>query len=297
MPSLKILITLFTLYLSWGSCYSAIKIAIQTIPPLFMVGSQFIIAGFILLLWCIYKKENTISWSNWKNYLLLGLLMIVMGTGGLVLAEQSVPSGLSAVLISTEAFWMVLFDWIIKKSRPKRRVIAGLCIGLIGIIYLVDPLNLTSSQPINITGSILLLVTALAWAAGSVASRHLVLPDSFLSTISIQMLCGGILLILMSALIGELNMLHWNTISFSSWMAWGYLTLFGTLIGYIAYTWLLKFTTISVASSYAYITPIVALSLGGLIADEKLTGPMILACFVILTGVSLMVNYGMEKKY
>jgi drug/metabolite transporter (DMT)-like permease len=207
------------------------------------------------------------------------------------MAERTVPSGVAALLVATVSLWMVLIDWLRPGgTRPVPRVIAGLILGFAGLALLVGPKNLGGSGRVDPLGVTILAVASLAWAAGSIYSKHGGLPSSPMLGAAIQTLCGGVVLWIVGALTGELSSLHLGAVSLRSWLALGYLFIFGSVIGFTAYIYLLKKSTATKVATYAFVNPVVALFLGWLFAGESITLRTALAAAVILTAVVLVIT-------
>jgi len=276
-------------YLIWGSTYLAIRLAIETLPPFTVAGVRFIIAGTLLYRWPRLHKPAPPTRIQWRSAAVVGALMLFGGNGGVTWAEQRVPSGLTAVLVATVPLWMAVLEAIRRGgARPTRRIGAGLALGFAGIVLLIGPLKLAGGERIDPLGATVLLVAALSWAAGSLYARHAQLPAVPLLGTAMEMLTGGALLLLASVLTGEWGRLHVAAMSPRSLLALGYLVVFGSLVGFTAYVWLLRNTTATRASTYAYVNPIVAVFLGWALAGESLTWQTLLAAAVIVASVVLI---------
>jgi drug/metabolite transporter (DMT)-like permease len=289
--SALILAAFATVYVVWGSTYLAIRIGIETFPPLLLAGSRHLAAG--LLLYPLMRAKTGIrpTLANWRTGFITGCLLLVIGNGGVSMAERTVPSGVAALLVATVSLWMVLIDWLRPGgSRPVPRVIAGLILGFAGLALLVGPKNLGGSGRVDPLGVTILAVASLAWAAGSIYSKHGGLPSSPMLGAAIQTLCGGVVLWIVGALTGELSSLHLGAVSLRSWLALGYLFIFGSVIGFTAYIYLLKKSTATKVATYAFVNPVVALFLGWLFAGESITLRTALAAAVILTAVVLVIT-------
>lgn len=283
---LQVALALGAVYVLWGSTYLAIAVSIKTIPPLLMAGVRYLIAGNLLYGWVRWRGTAAPLRLHWRSAVVIGGLLLLGGNGGLVWAEQKVPSGTAALLVSTVPLWMVLFDWLRPGgTRPGWKVFAGVSLGLAGLVLLVRP---TAGLHLDRMGVIVLLLGALSWAWGSVRSRHVPLPASPLLATAMEMLAGGALLVLAGLATGEGADFHLAQVTLRSALAFGYLVTFGALVGFTAYVWLLRAASPALVGTYAYVNPIVAVFLGWLILGEPLTGRTLVAAAVIIAGVVLI---------
>lgn len=285
-PRWKILTAFALVYVIWGSTYLGIRYAIQTIPPLLMAGTRFLVAGALLYLYARRVKEK-IQPVHWKTAAVLGVFLLLFGNGCVTLGEETVPSGLAALLIASEPLWLVLLDWIRPAGRaPNGMEIGGLLLGFTGVGFLVAPTNGISH--VNPVGAGLVLFSALAWAIGSIYSLGAPQPKSGMLANSMTMLAGGAIQILAGLALGEHKHLNLNSISGTSVMAMSYLVVAGSLIGFSAYAYLLRVTTPAKASTYAFVNPVVAVLLGWLIAGEPLTERSLGAMGAVVAAVVLI---------
>jgi drug/metabolite transporter (DMT)-like permease len=277
-------------YVIWGSTYLAIRFAVETLPPLLMAGARFAIAGAILLLWSRFRSpSDTPTRLDWRTGLISGLLLLLGGNGGVVWAEQRVPSGIAALLVAVVPLWMVLLDWMRPSGRrPPALVVAGLGLGLAGLALLVGPDALNGHAEVDVAGAIVLVLASLAWAAGSLYTKHAPRPSSGLNGAATQMLAGGGLLIVAAVFAGELGRMDLAHASSRSILGFLYLVTFGSLIGFTAYVYLLAHTTAAKAATYAYVNPVVAVLLGWAFANEPVTSRTLIAAAVILAGVAII---------
>lgn len=286
------LLTAFTaVYLIWGSTYLAIRFAIETIPPFLMAGIRFTVAGAFLYAVMRLRGARRPAAGHWISAAIVGALLLVGGNGGVVWAEQTVPSGLAALLVATEPLWVVLIDWARPRGmRPKRGEMAGLLLGFVGVAVLVSPADLLGGAlEVDPVGASVLVLASLSWAIGSVYSRHTPAPESPLMMTGMKMLMGGLFLVALGTVSGEWARLDPTSISLKSWLAFAYLVVFGAVIGFTAYIWLLRNTTLARASTYAYVNPVVAVMLGWVLAGEPLNSRVILAAGIIVVGVVVVV--------
>lgn len=284
MPRLSIGFALAVVYVVWGSTYLAIAWTLETMPPFSMAGARFLLAGAILLAWRRSRGDPWPARIEWIGGIGTGLLLLLGGNGSVVWAQQRVPSGLAALVIGSVPAWMVLIDWLRPGGRrPTAMLAGGLALGFLGVGLLVAPRAGGSS--VDPLGAAALVFGACSWATGSLLSRHVRMPSSPLLSTSIQMLGGGAGLCLAAAVAGEGPRIDVAAFSTKSWLALAYLVVFGSLIAFSCYAWLLRVTTPAVAATYAYVNPFVAVTLGALLAGERVTGSMVAAGALIVAGV------------
>ncbi|HET8761790.1 MAG TPA: EamA family transporter [Gemmatimonadales bacterium] len=289
-PSRTLLLGAFGIvYVVWGSTYLAIRIAIETIPPLLMAGTRFLVAGAVLYAWARARGAPRPGLGAWRDPALLGALFLFIGNGGLVWAETRVPSGLAAVLAATTPLWTVLIERLRRSSESVRPIVyAGLILGLGGVILLMIPGG--HEEAVDLLGAGVILVAALVWGYAMVISRSLTLPDSGALSAAIQMLAGGTLLIIAGSLGGEWSRFAPHAASLRSLLGLGYLIVFGSLVAYSAFTWLLRVAPAGRVSTYAYVNPVVAVLLGWLLASEPFGPRELAASAVIIAGVALIIS-------
>lgn len=291
------ILALLAVYLFWGGTYLGMKFAIQSLPPLLMAGTRFILAGSILYVWARLRGAGRPTVRQWQQAALVGVLLLLGGNGGVVWGEQQVPSGIAALLIATVPLWMAVLAWAMgQRSRPRPLEWLGLLLGLAGIVWLIGP-EFTSvvSGSINIYYLVIVLA-ALSWALGSILSRRFAWPGSTWLPIGMQMLAGGAACLLVGIGLGEGASLNLAAISVKSGLAFAYLVVFGSLVGYSAYIWLLKNVDPLLVSTYAYVNPVVAVLLGWVWAGEQLSGGKMLGAVLVLTAVILISLEGNKKK-
>lgn len=297
-PSRLLIILAFAaVYLVWGSTYLAIRFAIETLPPFLMTGTRFTIAGAILFSWALLNGESIrSSFSQWPKALAIGALLLLGGNGGVTWAEKYIPSGFAALFVATEPLWVVVLNWALSHKRPNWKVLLGVFIGLVGVALLVgDGLKagITDSS-IGLIAAGVVLFASFAWAAGSVyASRHPIKTSTSMAA-GMQMISGGVLLLLLALVAGNFPQLNLAAASWLSIGAFFYLLVFGSLVGFTAYSWLLRNVSPARAATYAYVNPVVAVLLGWLLANEPLTFRMVIAAAVIIGSVALITTFGKE---
>ena len=283
-------IALIAIYLIWGSTYLAIRYVVESIPPFLSAGMRFIGAGAALYAWRIAKGDPVPTRKQWRDAGIIGLLLLVGGNGLVSWAEQFVPSGIAALLISTVPIWMVVIESLRPGGeKPTTRAIIGLVLGFGGVALMIGPGELSQEiGALHPLGLIALPVAALLWSFGSVHSKSSDLPESTLMTTSVEMLVGSAGLFLVSILRSEWSGFSFGAVHSESWIGLVYLSVVGSLGGFVAYAYLLKNAPISLVSTYAYVNPVIAILLGAWIAHESLDGRTILAAVIILGAVILI---------
>ena len=289
---IRIWIPLLAIYLIWGSTYLAIRFAIETIPPFLMASSRFLVPGFLLYFWRRVAGDPRPSRLEWRSTIVIGFLLLVGGNGGVTWAEQFIPSGVAALIIGSVPLWIILLNL----SKPEGRhldksVIIGTILGFFGIALLIGPSQLIgTSSNMNPLGIIAILLAAIFWSAGSLYGRNAHLPASPLLSTGMEFLAGGIGLLFMSGFTGEFSIFTYSSISMRSVLSLIYLMVFGSLIGFVAYTWLLRNAPITLVSTYAYVNPLIAILLGNLLAQEPLNLRILLSAVIIISSVFLINN-------
>ena len=278
-------------YVIWGSTYLAIRVAVESIPPFLMAGLRHLSVG--LAFYPIFRRvsgeEPTLP--QWRTTAITGCLLLFLGNGTVSWAERVVPSGIAALLVATVSLWMVLIDWLRPGgTRPAPRVMAGFVLGFAGMLLLVGPKHLGGAERVNPAGTLALILASLAWAIGSIYSKHHPLPASPLLGVAMQTLCGGSVLCLAALVTGELRGFHFSQVTLRSWLGLLYLVFFGSAFGFSAYVYILKHSTATRVATYAFVNPVVALFLGWFLAAEPLSARTMLASAVILGAVLLVIT-------
>lgn len=288
-PTGKLLAAFAALYVIWGSTYLAIRFAIETIPPLLMAAARFLVAGSLLFLWARSRGAPRPTPRQWRDAAVVGGLLFVGGNGAVVVAEQWVPSGLVALLVASVPLWMVLVDWGWGSGdRPSARVASGLLLGFAGVGVLAGSPGAGAGGALEFFGAGLVVAGSLAWATGSIYARHADVPARPRLWVGMQMLAGGVLLLPVAVAAGELSRLHPGAVSLKSVLALVYLIVFGALVAFSAYIWLLGVSTPARVGTYAYVNPIVAMVLGWALAGEPLTFRSLLAGAIIVGSVVII---------
>jgi drug/metabolite transporter (DMT)-like permease len=276
-------------YLIWGSTYLAIRFAIETIPPFTMAGLRFLVAGGVLFAWARLSGAPAPTRAQWRDGAVVGALLLLGGNGAVVWAEQWVASGLVSVLVATVPLWMVLLDWLwAGAERPRPAAWFGLAWGLFGVWLLTGGIGDGLRDGPWLMGVLVVLAGALCWAFGSILARQAHLPPRPRMATAVQMLAGGMLLTGAAAVAGEWGSWDPAATSLKSLAALAYLVVFGAVVAYAAYIWLLRVSTPGRVATYAYVNPVVALLLGWALADEPLTSRTLIAAAVILSAVVLL---------
>lgn len=285
----------FAVYVFWGSTYLAIKYAIETLPPFLMAGARFAFAGSILFLWARLSKDyERPTLAHWKTSAIVGTLLLLGGNGGVVIAQHYIPSSLAALLVATEPLWIVVLSWLwLKNGRPNWRVAAGLLLGFAGVWILISGRasnGVESGGASQWIGIVAVMVGALSWATGSIYGLRASVPKSSLLTAGMQMLAGSVSLLLVGLVRGEWSTFNPSAVSNNSLFGLAYLVIFGSLVGFTAYSWLLKNARPSMVATYAYVNPVIAVILGWMIAGESMTGQMLIGAGVVVGSVVLITS-------
>jgi drug/metabolite transporter (DMT)-like permease len=284
---LAIWAALGTVYVIWGSTYLAIAIAVQTLPPLFSAGLRFCVAGLVLLGFIAIRRGVRLAREQLLAAASVGLLLIFGGNGFVVLAERTVPSGLTALIVASVPLWIVILRRI-AGDRIHLSTFLGVAVGFAGVAFLVVPRG--SSGNVDLAGIGLLLVATVSWALGTFLSPRLRMPRDGLLSTGIQQLAGGVALVVVGAAVGEVTHLQPETWSTGSLLAMAYLVVFGSLVAFTAYSWLLQNAPVSLVATYAYVNPVVAVLLGGLILAEPITPTIVVGAAIIVAAVAFIVT-------
>ena len=292
-----VILAFAAVYILWGSTYLAIRYAIDTLPPFLMAATRFLIAGAILFVWAALTGERIrYALSQWPKALLIGGLLLLGGNGGVTWAEKYIATGLAALLVASEPLWVVLLNWAITRRRPNWKVLLGVLIGLAGVALLVSDglTNVAARSQMSLASAGVVLLAAFSWAAGSVYANHKPIKASTSMASGMQMLGGGLLLLVLAIAAGDFGRFDVAKVSWLSIGAVCYLIVFGSLVGFTAYSWLLRNVTPARAATYAYVNPVVAVLLGWFLAGEPLTLRMLIAAAIIVGSVVLITTFGRE---
>ncbi len=295
-PSLaRIWLALGTVYLVWGSTYLAIRVAVhpshgQGLPPLLLAGVRFTLAGLIMLAFAVRRpaadrRPDPLGRRQWFAAALIGLALPFGGNGLVTVAERKVPSGTAAVIVATIPIWAALIAAAIGRERMGARHVIGLALGFTGVAAMVVG---TGNGKASLAGILITVVAALSWASGTVYSTNAPTTRRPLVATGMEMLCGGVACLVVAAVTGEFGGLHRYEFTAHAWLAFGYLTVFGSIIAYTAYIWLLRNAELSLVTTYAFVNPVVAVILGSLVLNEAFTLRSAVATFAVVAGVVLM---------
>lgn len=288
------IVAFLALYLIWGSTYLAIRIADRSIPPFLMLGVRFVVAGAILYGVARLLGSARPRLSHWRSAAVIGVMLPLIGNGGVAYAETRVPSGTAALMIATLPVWIVILDWL-KGKKPKPAILMGVVTGLFGVFLLADPFHAGSTGAVPVAGLIALVASPIAWAWGSLYSRDAPLPPSPFLGAAMQMLTGGTSLLVVSVLSGEWAQVGPQTFQLGPWLAVGYLILFGSILAYTSFVWLLGQVSAERVATYAYVNPVVAVFLG-LIAGDGLLTPRITVAAAIIVGAAVIITTSKARK-
>lgn len=293
---LSVVLAFATIYIVWGTTYLAIRFGIETIPVFLMAGVRFIVGGALFYQWASGRADEIPSPEHWKSAFIIGGLMVACGIGGVTWTEQFVPSGLTALMIAIVPFWIILMDWLRPGgSPPSGAVVFGLVIGFIGLGLLINPGEIGGVSEIDPRGAGAILFATLCWSTGSIYSRHASQPRFQPLAVGMQMMCGGLILLIISLAIGELSQFNMATLSLRSVMAVVYLIGPGS-IAYAMYLFLLKASTPAKAATYTYVNPIIALIVGAWLGDEVMSNWTLACSAVIILGVVVTITAKMQVK-
>jgi drug/metabolite transporter (DMT)-like permease len=284
--SWKILLAFAIIYLVWGSTYLAIRVGVREMPPFLMAGIRFTIAGLALYGWMRLSGVPSPTWIEWRGATILGTLMFLIDYASLFWAEQRVPSGVSAVILATIPVCITLLEIIfLRTQRLTLRLSLGLLVGIVGVAVLMDPRASLGEAPLDRGGAIALLVACSGWSVGTIVSRRIVLPQSKPMSAAAQMLSGGVQLLILAAISGEVSHFRAQDISRVAWFSLIYLIIAGSIVGYTAYVWLLHYESPTKVGTYAYVNPVVAVIVGAGIGGEVIGKRTMLGMALILVSV------------
>jgi drug/metabolite transporter (DMT)-like permease len=279
---------MLVIYVVWGSTYLAIRFAVETMPPFLMAGTRFLLAGGILYGWLRFRGAPRPRLTDWRSALFLGAFLLVGGNGLVTWAEQWVTSGVAALIITTTPLWIMLFEWLLfGGARPRVVVWLGMAIGFAGVALLIDyePDGAGSN---HLWAIVALCGAPLLWSFGSLVAQRSRPLDPPLLTTALQMLCGGGLMFALGIVLGEWGRFEPTAITARSWLSFAYLVIFGALLAFTTYMWLLRVAKPTVIATYAYVNPLVAVFLGAVIGGEELTANIGLATAMIVGAVAMI---------
>jgi len=283
----QLVLAFAAIYLIWGSTYLGIRYAIETIPPLLMMGIRHFVAGALVYAWARWRGAPAPQAKHWAYALIAGALLFLGGHGILAWAEQRVPSGLAALLCATLPLWSVLLARVDgTERRIGMRALAGILLGFGGVALLIGPDLFGQRLDLLAAGGV--LSSALLWAVGTGYTRRVRMPNSKLLSAAMQMLSGGTLLLLTGVFTGDTSGLHLADVAARSVLSLAYLIVLGSIVAFSVYTWLVSASSPSQLSTYAYVNPVIAVFLGWALAGEALGVRTIVATLVIVAGVILV---------
>ena len=280
----------------WGSTYLAIRFVVETAPPFLTAGAHWIIAGLLLYSVTRLRGASRPSRSHWISAFIIGGLMLLVAHGAVVWAEQWIPSGLTSILVATVPLWVTFVESVHDGRRPSANVLALLLIGFGGVIILIGDMPTLSGDTMGPIAALAVLLGAAAWGLGSIYSRTAKLPESHFTGVAMQMNAGGILLLLASLVTGEWTRMKLESISQRSLLALVYLVIFGSLVAFTSYIWLLRQAAPTRVATYAYINPVVALLLGWALASEQPTPRSLVATAIILISVAIVTSRKLQPR-
>jgi drug/metabolite transporter (DMT)-like permease len=290
----RIWLALLVLYLVWGSTYLGIAIAVETIPPFLMAAARFGIAGAVLIGWSLARARGSFvapSRREWRDTIIVGSLLLGGGMGMVAYGEQTIPSGITALLVAMMPVWVAIFGRGLLGQRLPWLAGVGIVVGFVGVAILVGPTILGQSGALDPAGLAAVIVSPIAWSLGSLYASHRArLPRQPLVATGAQMLAGGAVLAVMAAVSGEFGRFEPGAVTTDSLVAVAYLTIIGSLLAFTAYGWLLRVAPLPFIATYAYVNPVVAVILGALVRHEPIDVRTLVAGAVIIGAVALIVT-------
>ena len=288
-----VVFSFLSIYLIWGSTYLAIRYAVETIPPLYTAGLRHLVAGTILLAWCLAKRLQP-TWAQVRASIIIGAFFFLIGHGTLHWAEQKVPSGLASLLIASEPIWVFLLSSLAARQwRLNATLLAGILLGFGGVGLLMGRSALNSGPGVFV-GSLAIVLGALSWSVGIVYSRRSHLSGHPLLLSALSLLAGSVQLLLVGTALGEYRGFSFASVSLRSWLALGYLVIFGSVVAFTSYNWLLEHYSPTLVATHTYVNPIVAVLFGWLFAGEAVTFNVLLSAALVI-GAVMLVDRGMTR--
>lgn len=300
---LRVILAFVGIYIIWGTTYLAISYGLKGFPPFILSGFRFLVAGVIILLWLWKKGEKPNSLTNWYKNFIPGIFILAIGVGLVAWAEQYLSSTEAAIIMASEPFWFILLDkknWKNYLSNPL--VITGLVIGMGGLLlFLKDSLQNgahTADDTMRYASFGILFISSLLWVLGSLFSKNRASSHSIFMNVGQQLIIGGVASLIIASALGEWTVIDWNAIPLEAWSGLAYLIVFGSIIAYLSFIWLLSIKPPALVSTHTYVNPVVAVVFGWIIANENITGMQTIGLLVILLGVLLtnMINYKVTKR-
>lgn len=296
-PPWLVIAAFLSVYLIWGSTYLGMHVAVETIPPFLMAGCRFVTAGAVLYAAMRLRGAPAPQPVHWRSATIAGALLLVLGNGGISWVQQTAPSNLTAIMVAATPVWMNLCEWLRPGGRrPLGSTVLGIVLGFAGVGWVVLSRDAGGQRVVGAAVAGMLLLAPFAWAVGSIYARHAPQGPVSLLNIAMQMLAGGAAMLVVSAVRGELQGFHFAQISAASGWAFVYLTIFGSLIGFTAYSWLLLISTPAKVSTYAYVNPLIAIVFGRIFLQEKLPSSILVAGALILVSVVIITTRGQRSR-
>ena len=299
--TLAVATALGSVYVVWGSTYLAIAFVVESLPPLLAAGARFLVAGSTLVAFLLARDRwrrarggvpgAGLHWPRaveWRTAVIVGTLLLLGGNGMVMIAEQKIPSGIAAVIIATTPIWLSVFDALLTRRMPSPLAIGGLLVGLVGVAILLLPS--TGLDSFNPAGIGILVVATVCWASGSLYARHGPLPSNHLLGTGMEQLAGGLVLLAVGVAIGEVGKFDPSAVTTASLLGLAFLIVFGSLVAFTAYVWLLNHVAVTTVATYAYVNPVVAVALGVAVRGETMTLRSLLAAALIIGAVVAMVS-------
>jgi len=297
-PSTARLVAAFAaVYVLWGSTYLGIRFASETLPPYFTQGIRYLAAGLLMWIWARRTGAARPTPREWGGGAVAGVLLFVGGTGGVVWAEKLIPSGVVALVVATEPAVFVLIESVRRRRMPRGSVLGGLALGAAGLLVLAGPGDFLGSGRFSLPALLVLLAGTFCWAGGSLFSRGSRLPSSPVMATAVTLVCGGAGLAIVGAAAGELARFDPAAASLKSILAVVYLLIFGSIVGFTAYLWLLRVTPVARVATYAYVNPVIAVLLGWALAGEPFTARVAVAAAIIVAAVAILIRHGGEDAH
>jgi len=282
----RMLLAFGAIYLIWGSTYLAIRWAIETVPPWMMMGGRTVVGGIILVLLSRPGKRSHLKLKHLPSLFIIGIAFFVVGHGAVAWSEQHIPSGLVAIFIASEPLWIMSFEsFILRDTRMTRSGMAGLLLGFVALVVLVLSTESVSTADVSLLPTLVVLAGTIIWGAGAVYSRKAKLPKEPMLTAGMTQIIGGSLLVLAGGATGEFSAFDIEAISLTSALSMLYLTVFGSVIAFSSYIWLLGHTSASRVSTHTYVNPVIAVAVGWAIGGEPITLPILVASGLIVLSV------------
>jgi len=281
----RLIVAVAAVWLLWGSTFAGMRFAVATIPPFAMASLRFSLAGLILYALCAATGRGRITRGDLVGASVTGATLLLLGNGMTAWTVQFLPTGINSLLLSLSPIWMAIIAFVWFGERPSRIAVGGMLLGLVGLALLLSP---RAGATFPVWPAVLALLASVAWAFGSIYQRRAGRTDNLVLATALQMIVGGVLLAGEAAVLGEWKIFDVHAVSSSSLAGFAWLVVFGSLCGYSAYLYTMRIASTALASTYAYVNPVVAVIIGMLLFHERFTPLEALASAIILAGVALM---------